>query len=94
MTRSELTQVLAKDLNLPLSTVSSITSTILDTMTQALVRGENIELRNFGSFSVREYAAYIGRHPKTGEKTNVKAKKLPFFKVGKKLREAVNNQKK
>lgn len=92
MTRSKFMKVLAKDLNLPLRTVSSIMSTILDTMAETLARGENIELRNFGSFSVREYAAYTGRHPKTGEKTEVKAKKLPFFKVGKELREAVNNQ--
>ncbi len=93
MTRSELIKALAKELNMSLDTVSSIISTILDTMTEALVRGENVELRNFGRFSVREYAAYTGRHPKTGEKTQVKAKKLPFFKVGKELRDAVNAQK-
>jgi len=62
-------------------------------MTETLVKGENVEIRGFGSFTVREYAAYTGRNPKTGEKTQVKAKKLPFFKVGKELREAVNGQK-
>ena len=55
-----------------------------------MVSGENVEIRGFGSFTVREYAAYTGRNPKTGEKTQVKSKKLPFFKVGKELREAVN----
>ena len=62
-------------------------------MTETMVRGENVEIRGFGSLAVREYAAYTGRNPKTGEATEVKAKKLPFFKVGKELREAVNDQK-
>jgi len=93
MTKSELIDALAKDLNLPANITSSIISSILDAMTETLVKGENVEIRGFGSFSVREYAAYTGRNPKTGEKTQVKAKKLPFFKVGKELREAVNGQK-
>lgn len=93
MTKSELIDTLAKDLNLPNNTTSSIISNILDTMTETLTKGENIELRGFGSFTVREYAAYTGRNPKTGEKTQVKSKKLPFFKVGRELRESVNGQK-
>ncbi len=93
MTKSELIEALAEDLNLSTETASSIMSTILDTMTESLVKGENVEIRGFGSFTVREYAAYIGRNPKTGEETQVKPKKLPFFKVGKELREAVNDQK-
>ncbi len=90
MTKSELTEVLSKDLNLPPQTTKSIISTILYSMTDALVNGDNIELRGFGSFSVRHYDPYTGRNPKTGEKTDVKAKKLPFFKVGKALKEAVD----
>jgi integration host factor subunit beta len=93
MTKSELIEELAKDLNLSVSSTSSIMSTILDAMTETLIKGENIEFRGFGSFTVREYAAYSGRNPKTGKKTQVKSKKLPFFKVGKELREAVNSQK-
>jgi len=58
-------------------------------MAQSLVDGENVEVRGFGSFTVRHYDSYTGRNPKTGEKTAVKAKKLPVFRVGKKLREAV-----
>jgi integration host factor subunit beta len=56
-----------------------------------LGKGDNIELRGFGSFSVREYDSYIGRNPKTGKEITVKAKKTPFFKVGKDLRKAVDS---
>jgi integration host factor subunit beta len=90
MNKSELQEALAKELNLSLQTSTSIISTILDSMTDTLVSGDNIEIRGFGSFTVRQYAAYTGKNPKTGEKTKVNAKKLPFFKVGKELREAVD----
>ena len=94
MTKSQLTEALSEELNIPLQTASSIISIILESMTDALVKGDNIELRGFGSFSVRHYDSYCGRNPKTGEKTTVKAKKLPFFKVGKDLKEAVDAGKK
>lgn len=84
---------LAEEVNLSSRTISSIVGTILGAMTEALVKGENVEIRGFGSFTVRKYDSYMGRNPKTGEKTLVKAKKLPFFKVGKELREAVDHQK-
>lgn len=66
---------------------------MLDTMTGTLVNGDNVEIRGFGSFTVREYQSYDGRNPKTGKKIEVKPKRLPFFKVGKELREAVNHGK-
>ena len=59
-------------------------------MTEALARGESIEIRGFGSFVIKQYDSYEGRNPKTGKKIKVKPKKLPFFKVGKDLREQVN----
>jgi len=59
-------------------------------MTEALERGEGIEIRGFGSFTVRPYKSYSGRNPRTGEPVKVAAKKLPFFKVGKELRDLVN----
>ena len=90
MNKSELTDALSKELNLPLSETVGVISTILDSMTNALANGDNIELRGFGSFTVRHYKSYVGRKPKTGENIVVKAKKLPFFKVGKELKEAVN----
>ena len=90
MTKAELTESLSKELNLSLRTTTGIISTILDSMTNALANGENIEIRGFGSFTVRHYEPYTGRNPKTGKEIEVKAKKLPFFKVGKDLKEAVN----
>ena len=90
MNKSELIDELAKELNITSLEAASALKAIIDSMMDALVRGENIELRGFGSFSVRHYEAYEGRNPKTGTKTQVKSKKLPFFKVGKELREKVD----
>ena len=90
MTKSELTKAVSEQLNLPLATGSGIVNTILDAMTETLVKGENIELRGFGSFTVKHYDSYTGRNPKTGVESKINAKKLPFFKVGKDLKEAVN----
>ena len=94
MNKSELIETLSKDLNLPPQTVSNIISTILDSITNTLANGDNVEIRGFGSFSVKHYESYTGRNPKTGEETVVKEKKLPVFKVGKELREAVDNGRK
>lgn len=90
MNKSEFTEALSKELNLPLSTTTGIISTILDSMTNALANGEKIEIRGFGSFTVKHYDSYTGRNPKSGKLIEVKSKKLPFFKVGKDLRESVN----
>ena len=90
MNKSDLIEELSKQVDIPLQEATSIVSTILQSMTQALVDGENVEIRGFGSFTVRHYDSYTGRNPKTKEKVTVKAKKLPFFKVGKELREAVD----
>lgn len=90
MNKSELIEAFTEELNLPHATGLSIINTILDAMTETLVRGDNVEIRGFGSFTVRRYNSHTGRNPKTGEETKVKEKKLPFFKVSKGLREAVN----
>ncbi|MCX5871428.1 MAG: integration host factor subunit beta [Deltaproteobacteria bacterium] len=90
MKKSELTEALSKELNLSISETAGIISTILDSMTEALSNGDNIEIRGFGSITIRHYDSYTGRNPKTGVETVVKAKKLPFFKVGKDLKESVN----
>jgi len=91
MNKSELIEALAQDQGLPIKTAASIVNTILDTMIKTLERSDNIELRGFGSFTVKEYDTYTGRNPKTGAPILVKPKKLPFFKVGKELREAVDD---
>lgn len=67
-----------------------VVNTIFDAMTDALRRGERIEIRGFGNFTVRRYKAYTGRNPKTGATVHVDAKQMPFFKVGKDLRERIN----
>ena len=94
MNKSELIDALSKELKFPIKTTQNILDTILDTIVEKLVAGENVEIRGFGSFSVRHYDSYIGRKPKTGEKIEVKPKKLPFFKVGKELRESVDADRK
>jgi integration host factor subunit beta len=92
MTKAELIEALAQELNMPTTEARSIVETILDTMEQALIKGDNVEIRGFGSFQVREYASYTGRNPKTGEAIKVAPKKLPIFKPGKELREQVNKR--
>ncbi len=93
MNKSELTQQLAESMQLSVREAASIVNTIIDMMTEALARGESIEIRGFGSFIVKDYDTYTGRNPKTGEQITVQPKKLPFFKVGKDLREQVNKGK-
>ena len=90
MTKSDLIDALAGELKISLNEASSVLNTILETMTEALSRGEGVEIRGFGSFVVKHYDGYIGRNPKSGKKIEVKEKKLPFFKVGKELRQKVN----
>ena len=92
MNKSELIEALAEKINMPMREAGSITNTLIDTMTEALANGDSIEIRGFGSFVVKEYTSYTGRNPKTGQRIKVSPKKLPFFKVGKELRESVNNQ--
>ena len=90
MNKSELIEVLAQEMNMPLREAGAITATVLDAMVDALATGDAIEIRGFGSFVVKEYESYYGRNPKTGAKIKVPPKKLPFFKVGKELKERVN----
>ncbi|MEE8258601.1 MAG: integration host factor subunit beta [Sphingomonadales bacterium] len=72
--------------------IERIVSTFFSTITEALERGERVELRGFGAFSVKERKARIGRNPKTGEAVQVEAKFTPHFKTGKDLRERLNGK--
>ena len=90
MTKSELIEAIAARGDLTKSRAEQIVNCVFDSMTDALKRGEGIEIRGFGSFSVRPYKPYAGRNPRTGNPVPVSAKKLPFFKVGKELRELVD----
>ncbi len=89
MIRSELVETLALNQDIPLKRAEQVVSEVFDAMSEALTAGDKIEIRGFGSFVVREYESYTGRNPKTGERIEVKPKKLPFFKTGKDLKERV-----
>lgn len=90
MTKSDVIDALAAELKISLHEASSVITTVLETMTESLCRGEAIQIRGFGSFVVKHYDGYVSRHPKTRKTIDVKSKKLPRFKVGKELREKVN----
>ena len=90
MTKADLIAVVADKLKFPWARAELLVDQIFSCMTQALQQGEGIEIRGFGSFTVRDYKAYEGRNPRTGDTVNVKPKRLAFFKVGKELRERVN----
>ena len=91
MTKSELIQALAvENPHLYHRDVERIVSTVFDEISAALARGDRVELRGFGAFSVKERRARVGRNPRTGEAVAVPDKYVPFFKSGKELRQRVN----
>ncbi len=90
MNKSDLIEVLAKDAQLPVRKSEEIVNLVFEIMSRSIIKGDRIEIRGFGSFQIREYRDYTGRNPKTGAKIAVSSKKLPFFKVGKELREKVD----
>ena len=91
MTRSELIARLAEDNpHLTVADVERIVSAFFDEMTGALARGERVELRGFGAFSVKHRPARAGRNPRTGAHVPVDQKSVPFFKTGKEMRERLN----
>jgi integration host factor subunit beta len=91
MTKADLIDLVAERAKLPRGRAELLVGQMFDCMVEALRRGEGIEIRGFGSFSIRDYREYQGRNPRTGEAVHVKPKRLAFFKVGKELRERVNN---
>jgi integration host factor subunit beta len=90
MTKADLIDVVAERTKLPRGRAELLVGQMFDCMVDALQKGEGIEIRGFGSFSIREYREYQGRNPRTGEAVHVKPKRLAFFKVGKELRDRVN----
>lgn len=90
MNKYDLITLLASKENLTEVNATRIVNLIFDGFKDALVKGDRIEIRWFGSFVVREYRSYAGRNRKTGKVVEVKSKRLPFFKVGKELRESIN----
>jgi integration host factor subunit beta len=90
MNKAELITKVSEKANVTQKVAKVIVDTLFDRMKESLEKGERIEIRGFGSFMVRNYGGYKGRNPKTGEIVDVPPKKLPFFKVGKELKEMVN----
>jgi integration host factor subunit beta len=91
MKKSDLITALAIKEDMSEKKATEIINLIFDGFTDSLKKGDSIEVRGFGRFSVREYKSFKGRNPKTGERVDVKPKKLPFFKVGRDLKGMVLN---
>jgi integration host factor subunit beta len=91
MTKADLIEKVANKINLTKKETESIVSIVFQSITDSLTQGDQVELRGFGSFRIRERDVRVGRNPKSGEKVDVPAKKVPFFKTGKELREIVAN---
>jgi len=90
MTKSDLINHVSRERNIPAARAESIVNAIFDSIEATLQRGERIEIRGFGSFEIRRYRAYAGRNPRNGAKVDVAAKNLPFFKVGKEMKDRIN----
>jgi integration host factor subunit beta len=88
--KSELIEKMSAKTGLNVFQAEEVVNLIYRKMRETMVQGGRIEIRGFGSFVVKEYQAYQGRNPKTGDKISVPPKKLPFFKVGKELKERID----
>ncbi len=92
MTKAELIDKVAESASISRAEAEVVVKTVLDSIVEALHAGDKVELRGFGSFRLRARRARIGRNPKTGERVEVPAKSVPYFKPGKELREMLNPQ--
>lgn len=93
LTKADLINRISEKAGITRVKAETVVNTIFDSMVEALMRDDRIEIRGFGSFVNRQYGSYQGRNPRTGEVIDVEEKKLPFFKVGKELREDLNKGK-
>ena len=90
MNKIDLIQALKDANNLSKSEAEAVINLFFDKIAEALAQGDRVEIRGLCSFFVKKYGAYTGRNPKTGEKVKIAPKKLPFFKVGKELKDRVD----
>ena len=90
MKKADLIKKVSEKENIPVAAARIVVDTLFDSMKESLEKGERIEIRGFGTFAVRHYNGYKGRNPKTGQIVEVPPKRLPFFKVGKELKDMVN----
>ena len=93
MNKSDLIETLSKDTGLPIRKAEEVVKAVFNSMANALVNNDRVEIRGLGSFKVKHYDGYAGKNPKTGKPIKVKSKKLPFFKCGKDLKEMVDTHK-
>ena len=91
LTKADLIEEVLKVTELPRMESETIVETIFDSIIEAIQKGEKIEIRGFGSFRTRQRKGRVGRNPKTGEKVEVPAKRIPFFKPSKELKDFVNS---
>ncbi len=91
MNRTELIKKLATDANIPSEEASQVLDVFVESLKRALLKGKRVELRGFGSFKIKEYEPYTGRNPRTGERVEVKGKRMPLFRAGKELKKLVNS---
>jgi integration host factor subunit beta len=89
MNKIDIVNHLSEQINLNQKVAKVVVDTIIDSIKKAIIEGERVEIRGFGSFSLRSYKPYKGRNPKNGDIVDVPGKKLPYFKVGKELKESV-----
>lgn len=94
MTKADLINIISQKANLQHRQAEVVVNLVFDMMCDALKKDERIEIRGFGSFVNRSYESYQGRNPKTGQVVQVPPKRVPFFKVGKELKEMVDFVKK
>ena len=92
MTKAELVEKVADKIQLPKKQTETVVNILLNSITEALSAGDKVELRGFGSFRIRNRNPREGRNPKTGDTVQIPAKRVPFFKAGKELREMVDSQ--
>jgi integration host factor subunit beta len=90
MNKSEFIEALAKEEGLTIKRAEMVINNVFEDIEKALIRDERVEIRGLGSFKVKHYKGYLGRNPKTGDAIKVGEKMLPFFKVGKELKERVD----
>ncbi|NDY70891.1 MULTISPECIES: HU family DNA-binding protein [Desulfobacter] len=90
MNKLELISTLKDRANLTKSEAADVIRIFFDSLSDAFVKGERVEIRGLCSFHIKEYKSYVGRNPKTGQKVDIPPKRLPFFKCGKELKERVD----
>ncbi len=93
MDKTHLIEALSKDTGLTIRKAKEVVRTLFNSMANALINNDRVEIRGFGTFKVKHYDGYTGHNPKTGKPIKIKPKKLPFFKCGNELKERVDTHK-